>query len=165
MNYEHVRHEFDPVFDAFSERFILGSFPSVKSREQQFYYGHKQNRFWRVLAALHDEPVPEDVPQKKAFLLRNHIAVWDVISECDVLGSSDSSIRNVVAADISTLLAQTKIHTIYTNGTMAYKLYQKYCLPVTRMEAVLLPSTSPANAAYSFERLVCEWERKWKASG
>ena len=132
----HVKHEFDPIFDENSEILILGTLPSVKSREQNFYYGHPQNRFWKVIAALFCEPVPERIPEKKDLLLKHHIALWDVIAECDIAGSSDSSIKNVVPAE----------------------LYQKYTYPVTGRDIRKLPSTSPANAAFQMERLLGAWQ-------
>ena len=157
MEYTHVTHTFGPVYDDASRILILGSFPSVKSREQQFYYGHPQNRFWKVLAAVFEDTLPETIPQKKAFLLEHHIALWDVIASCEIEGSSDSSIRNVIPNDISRILRDAPIRQIYTNGGTAFKLYEKYCLPLTRQKAIRLPSTSPANAAYSLERLILEW--------
>lgn len=156
--YKRLNHEFGPVFDEHSRILILGSFPSVKSRQQQFYYGHQQNRFWRVLAALTDEVTPGTVEEKKAFLKRNLIALWDVIEQCDIIGSSDSSIRNVKPVDLKWLLERTQIERIYVNGGKAYELYQKYLLPATGRACVRLPSTSPANASYSFERLSMEWD-------
>ncbi|MBE5921349.1 MAG: DNA-deoxyinosine glycosylase [Lachnospiraceae bacterium] len=158
--YQHISHIFEPVYDENSEILILGSFPSVKSREQGFYYGHPRNRFWQVLAGIFDEQQPQSIAEKKAMLLRNHIAVWDVIGSCDIKGSSDSSIRNVVPADIEGILPQTKITRIFANGQTAGKLYQKYIQPVTSMQITILPSTSPANAAYPLERLKAEWREK-----
>ena len=155
--YEHIEHTFAPVYDADSLVLILGTFPSVKSREQNFYYGHPQNRFWKVLANLTGCEVPGTVEEKKKFLLREHIAVWDVIAKCDIIGSSDSSIRNVVPADLSRILDHAPIRQIYANGGKAYELYQKYAYPITGREIVKLPSTSPANAAYSLERLIGQW--------
>lgn len=151
-------HTIDPVYDEHSEVLILGSFPSVKSREQQFFYGHKQNRFWRVLAQVLECEVPEDIPQKKRMLLAHHIAVWDVIASCEITGSSDASIRNVQPNDLSRILSCAKIRAVYTNGSKAYQLYRKYILPVNGREACPLPSTSPANAGYSLERLVDAWK-------
>ena len=153
----HVQHEFEPVYDEYSQILILGTLPSVKSRENRFYYGHPQNRFWKLLAYLTQAQIPETIEQKKSFLLEHHIAVWDVIAECDIIGSSDSSIRNVIPNDISRILRDAPIRQIYTNGGTAFKLYEKYCLPLTRQKAIRLPSTSPANAAYSLERLILEW--------
>lgn len=159
MEYEHIVHSFEPVYDKNSEILILGTLPSVKSRENHFYYGHKQNRFWRVLAKLLDVPVPETIEQKKEMLLSLHrIAIWDVIQSCDIKGSSDSSIRNVEPTDLCRLLKQTKIKQIFVNGNKAGQLYRKYQLPHTRIEAVALPSTSPANAAWSLDRLCEAWE-------
>lgn len=152
-------HTFGPVYDEHSKILILGTFPSVKSREAGFYYYHPQNRFWKVLAALYREECPESIEKKKEFLLRNHIAVWDVIERCDIEGSSDSSIKNVVPADIGGLVNKTAIQDIYANGAKAYELYQRYCYHSVNREIIKLPSTSPANAAYSLERLVKEWEQ------
>ena len=151
-------HTINPVYDEQSEILILGSFPSVKSREQQFFYGHKQNRFWRVLAQVLQCDVPEDIPQKKAMLLAHHIAVWDVIASCEITGSSDASIRDVQPNDLSCILSCADIRAIYTNGGKAHQLYQKYIFPVNGRGAYLLPSTSPANAGYSLERLVEAWQ-------
>lgn len=152
-----VIHGIEPVYDMNSEILILGSFPSVKSRDVRFFYGHPRNRFWPVLAALRNEPVPVAVEDRKAFLLRNHIAVWDVIESCDIEGSSDSSIRNAVPNQLGRILGGAPVRQIYTNGGVAGKLYDKYCLSSTKMPAVKLPSTSPANAASSFEKLKTAW--------
>lgn len=154
----HVIHEIPPVYDTHSQILILGSFPSVKSREGQFFYHHKQNRFWKVLSAVVNDVLPVTIDEKKDFLLRNHIAVWDVISSCDIEGSSDSSIKNAVPNDFSDILKAAPIRQIYTNGGTAYKLYHKYCENVTGMKAAKLPSTSPANASYSLDRLIGEWK-------
>ena len=152
-----IKHEIEPVYDKNSRILILGSFPSVKSREAGFFYGHPQNRFWKVLAGICKEAVPQTVEEKKCFLLRNGIAVWDVIAECDIIGSSDSSIRNVKPADIRRILDAAKIERICCNGATAYRLYEKYLFPLCKREAVKLPSSSPANAAWSAERLMEEW--------
>ncbi|SDB39017.1 G/U mismatch-specific uracil-DNA glycosylase [Ruminococcaceae bacterium FB2012] len=159
MEHEHIIHGFDPVYDENSRVLILGSLPSVKSREQNFYYGHSQNRFWRLIAALRGESVPQTVTEKKELLLRSRIAVWDVIAECDIIGSSDTSIRNAVPADIRPILEAADIRCIFVNGAAAGKIYDKYQKPLTGREAVRLPSTSPANAAFGFERLLTEWSR------
>lgn len=156
---EKVTHTFAPVFDARSRILILGTFPSVKSRENHFYYGHPQNRFWRVTAALADSPVPETVEEKTAMLQKSRIAVWDVIASCEITGSSDSSIKNVVPNDIADLLQKTDICAVFCNGGKAYELYEKYCEKQCGQKAVKLPSTSPANAAWSCERLTQEWRR------
>lgn len=155
--YENIRHEFAPVFDENSRVLILGTFPSVKSREQQFYYGHPQNRFWKVMAALTGEALPGTIEEKKALLLKHGIAVWDVIESCDITGSSDSSIKNVVPAKLEQVLNHCRIQQIYANGGTAKKLYEKYQRQVCGREIVGLPSTSPANAAFGLERLNDCW--------
>lgn len=157
MEYEHIVHSFEPVYDKASEILILGTLPSVKSRENNFYYGHKQNRFWKVLATLLKEPVPDTIEEKKAMLLAHRIALWDVIQSCDIKGSSDSSIKNVQPTDIGMILEKTNITRIYANGNKAGQLYKRYQFPVTGIEAMVLPSTSPANAAWSLERLCETW--------
>ncbi len=156
-NYEKITHTFEPVFDTQSRILILGTFPSVKSRENQIYYGHPQSRFWKLLATLTDEPAPISVSEKKAFLLRNRIAIWDVIAECEIIGSSDSSIRNVRANDMRVILDRAPVREIYANGAKAYELYMKYCYPSIGRGSTKLPSTSPANAAYQMERLAECW--------
>ena len=158
--YEHICHTFQPVYDGASRILILGSLPSVKSRETGFYYGHPQNRFWRVLAEVLCCPVPTTIEEKKSMLLAHHIAVWDVIESCDIVGSNDSSIKNVVPADIGMVLGETAVRKIYANGKKAESLYQKYVLPKTKIPVTALPSTSPANAACSLEKLVEVWGRR-----
>ena len=153
----HIIHPIPPVFDTDSRILILGSFPSVKSRESCFFYGHPQNRFWKLLARLRKEDIPSSVEEKKAFLLRNHIAVWDTIHSCSIEGSSDSSIRNVKANDIGGLLAQTSIRAVFANGDKACQLYRKYCMEQAGREIIRLPSTSPANAAWTLEKLIQAW--------
>ena len=153
-----IIHPIPPVYDEHSRILILGSFPSVKSREAMFFYGHPQNRYWRVLAAVFEQPFPETVPERRAFLLRNHIAAWDVIGACDIEGSSDASIRNVTVNDLRPILAAAPIRQIYVNGSTAGKMYRKYTMPAVGRDAVCLPSTSPANAAWSLERLVQAWK-------
>jgi len=157
--YELHTHEFPPLYDENSRILILGSFPSVKSRQQQFYYGHPQNRFWKILAAVTGEEEPRSIPEKRALALKHGIALWDVIESCEIRGSSDSSIRNAIPTDLSRILHTGNISTIYTNGSLANRLYMKYQYPQTGMEAVALPSTSPANAAWSFERLLTCWQQ------
>ena len=151
------KHEFEPVFNEKSKILILGTFPSVKSREMQFYYGHPQNRFWKVIAGVTDNKVPVTIEEKKNLLLRNKIAVWDVIAQCEIVGSSDSSIKNVVPADIGRVLQNSHIKKVFANGNTAKKLYDKYILPKLSVEIEGLPSTSPANASYSLERLLEVW--------
>ena len=152
-----IVHPIPPVFDKHSEVLILGSFPSVKSREAGFFYGHPQNRFWRVTAEVMGEDTPQTIEEKKSFLLRNHIALWDVICSCEIDGSSDASIRDVKVNDLNVILKKTDIRQIYVNGRKAFQLYCRYTQPVTGREAVCLPSTSPANAAWSIDRLVDAW--------
>jgi TDG/mug DNA glycosylase family protein len=159
QTYTHVSHDFEPVFDENSKVLILGTFPSVKSRENQFYYGHPQNRFWKVIAGLTESEVPQTIEEKKKLLLEHGIAIWDVIESCDIIGSSDSSIKNVVPADIESVVANSKIQNIYANGGTAKKLYEKYSQKKTGREIIGLPSTSPANAAYSLERLLECWQK------
>lgn len=154
-----IQHPISPVFDSRSSVLILGSFPSVKSREIGFFYGHPQNRFWKVLAAVFEEQtVPKDTEEKRDFLLRNGVALWDVICSCDITGSSDSSIRNVVPNDLTPILEQANIRQIYVNGKKAMSLYQRYLEPETGRKAVCLPSTSPANASWNLERLIQAWQ-------
>ena len=153
----HVEHPFDPVWDRESKILILGSFPSVKSREQMFFYGHPRNRFWTVVSTLLGIETPVTTEEKRAMLLNNRIALWDVIASCDIYGSADSSIKNAVPNDIGFIIKNSKIERIFTNGATADKLYKKYILPATGIEAMRLPSTSPANAAKSVDELVKEW--------
>ena len=160
MEYTHVVHTFEPVYDSNSEILILGSFPSVKSREQQFYYVHPRNRFWNVLAACFLDETPVTIEEKKQFLLRHHVALWDVIAECDIEGSSDSSIRNVVPNEIERILKVAKIKAIFANGDKAYQLFLKYCKQDGQPMVYKLPSTSPANAAYKLEKLVACWKEQ-----
>lgn len=155
----HETHGIEPVFDANSKLLILGSFPSVKSRQTSFFYGHPQNRFWPLLSQLLKEPLPAAVGEKKLMLLRHHIAVWDVIESCDIEGSSDSSIKNVVPNKLSRILDAAPIRRIYVNGAASFRLYEKYCHPITGIPAIKLPSTSPANAAFSLERLKESWRQ------
>ena len=156
---EQVQHEIPPLYDGHSKILILGSFPSVKSREGHFFYNHPQNRFWRVLAAVTGQETPGTILEKKEFLLRSGIALWDVIASCEIEGSSDSSIHNVVPNDLSEILQTASIQQIFTNGGTAYRLYKKYCFPQTQQKAICLPSTSPANAAWSKKRLLTKWNQ------
>lgn len=152
-----ITHPIEPVFDENSRILVLGSFPSVKSREQMFFYGHPQNRFWRVVSAVFECAVPKTVEEKRSLLLDKGIALWDVISSCDIEGSSDSSIKNVVPNDLTKIFKRANIKKIFVNGKTAEKYYNKYIKNVIKKEAVCLPSTSPANAAWSFDRLVRAW--------
>lgn len=150
---EHITHTIEPVFDANSRILILGTMPSPKSRETQFYYGHPQNRFWKVLAAVLEEEVPQTIPEKRELLLGHRIALWDVLAECEITGASDSSIREPVANDLSLILDQAPIQAVFTTGATAWKLYTRLQQPLTGIRAVRLPSTSPANCAVNLEAL------------
>ena len=152
-----LNHPFPPLYDENSKVLILGSFPSVKSREQNFFYGHPQNRFWKVVSAVMDTDTPVTIEEKSDFLHENHIALWDVIASCDITGSSDSSIKNVVANDLTDILKNADIWQIFVNGKTAEKYYNKYIRDTIGREAVCLPSTSPANAGWSVEKLVKTW--------
>ncbi len=157
MERQYIVHPIPPTYDADSRILILGSFPSVKSREMMFYYGHPQNRFWRVAAAVFGEEVPMSVEERRAFLLRNRIAAWDVIASCTITGSSDSSIRDVVPNDLRPILEGSRVERIYVNGRTAEKMYIRYTEPVLGIRGICLPSTSPANAAWSLDRLIEAW--------
>ncbi|MBQ9544354.1 MAG: DNA-deoxyinosine glycosylase [Clostridia bacterium] len=152
-----VVHGIDPVFDRDSRVLILGSLPSVKSREQGFFYAHPQNRFWRLLAGLFGEKIPETVEEKKTLLLTKRVALWDTVKSCDISGSSDASIKNAVPNDLSPILSAGDIRAIFCNGAASFRLYEKLQLPLTGRDAALLPSTSPANAAWDMERLAGAW--------
>ncbi len=153
-----IEHPIEPFYDADSRILILGSFPSVKSREQGFFYGHPQNRFWKVLAAVFEDEIPESISRKQDFLRRHGVAVWDVIASCEIEGSADSSIRQAVPTDVRAILAQTGLHRIYVNGRKAEQLYRNYQEKQTGIRAVCLPSTSPANAAWKLPQLVEAWK-------
>ena len=153
-----LSHSFGPFYTQGSRILILGSFPSVKSREQSFFYGHPRNRFWPVVAAVCREETPQSLEEKKAFLCRNNIALYDVIESCSIIGSADSSIRDVVPADLQPILDGSRVENrIFTNGRKASALYQRYLLPTLGFPAAALPSTSPANAACSLDKLVEAW--------
>jgi len=154
---QRIEHPIPPTFDENSTILILGSFPSIKTREYGYFYGHPQNRFWRVMAALYGEEVPEGREHRRAFLLRNGVAAWDVIASCTIVGSSDSSIRDVAVNDLRPILSGSRVARIFVNGKTAEKMYRRYTEPLLGITAVCLPSTSPANAAYSLERLIGEW--------
>ena len=160
-----VTHEFDAFFDKDSRVLILGTIPSPKSREQGFYYGHPQNRFWKVLAAVLGEEFPQTVEERKVFLKRNHIALWDVLESCEIKGASDVSIRNARPNDMNRILQTADIRAIFATGAKAAQLYKKLCFPECGVEAVRLPSTSPANCGCSYEKLreaysqICDYVR------
>ena len=153
-----ISHPFPPLYNEDSRILILGSFPSVKSREQKFFYGHPQNRFWKVTAAVFDCAVPQTIEEKRQFLLEHGVALWDTIASCDIVGSSDSSIKNVVPNDLTPVLEGAKIERIFVNGKTSEKYYNRYIRDKIGREALCLPSTSPANAAWSVERLVEAWQ-------
>ena len=151
-------HPIAPVFDKDSKVLILGSFPSVRSREEGFFYGHPQNRFWKVTSKVFGDELPVTIDEKKAFLIRNHIALWDVIGSCEIDGSSDSSIRDVTVNDLSVILGTADIRAIFLNGKKAEQYYLKYIFPILKRDAVCLPSTSPANAAWNLDKLADAWK-------
>lgn len=157
MDHEHIIHPFGPLYDENSTVLILGSLPSVKSREQNFFYGHPQNRFWPLMAHLFDEPTPTTIDEKRDLILRHHLALWDTIFSCDIIGSSDSSIKNVVPTDLKTFIENSKITRVFCNGNTSGKYYHKYQEKALGIKAITLPSTSPANAAWSMDRLYNEW--------
>lgn len=154
----HIVHPFPPLFDAASETLILGSFPSVKSREAMFFYGHPQNRFWKLIALLYGEEPPVTIEEKSSLILRHHLALWDSIRSCTITGSSDSSVRDVTPNDFSPILQKSRVSRVFCNGALSYDLYMKYSFPSTGIAARKLPSTSPANAAYSLSRLAEAWK-------
>lgn len=168
VEYNMIEHTIKPVFDKNSKILILGSFPSVKSREEGFFYGHPQNRFWKVLSHIFNGSLDKGqnklvtIDEKRSFLIENNIAVWDVIKLCDIEGSSDSSIKNVVPNDLRIILEEANIEKIIVNGKKAEQLYKKYIQPKINREAICLPSTSPANATWGIDRLVEEWGKVLK---
>ena len=149
-----VEHEFGPFYDENSKVLILGSIPSPKSREQEFYYGHPQNRFWRVLADILNEEFPETVADRKTMLAKHHIALWDVLDSCEIRGASDTSIKNPVPNDMNLILKDAPIKAIFTTGAKADELYKKMCYPICGVPSIKLPSTSPANCSCSYEKLI-----------
>lgn len=155
---ENVKHEIDPVYDINSKILILGSFPSVKSRENYFFYHHPQNRFWKTLSGILNCDTPISIEEKKEFLLNHNIAIWDVIASCEIEGSSDNSIKNVIPNDLNKITAICDIKQIFCNGRKAFELYKKYCEKNTNLKAIKLPSTSPANARFSLEKLIENWK-------
>jgi hypoxanthine-DNA glycosylase len=154
---DRITHPFQPIYDKNSKILILGSFPSVKSREGEFYYHHPQNRFWKIISAVYQEELPISIEEKKELLLRNGVAIWDVIKSCEVTGSSDNSIKNVVPNDLLQIFEVADIKRIFANGNVAYQLYDRHIFPKSGREIIKLPSTSPANAAYNVDRLLEDW--------
>ena len=153
-------HPFPPLYDADSRILILGSFPSVKSREQRFFYGHPQNRFWRIIAGVLHCPVPQEIPEKKSLLLSHGVALWDSIASCEISGSSDASIDHVIPNDLGPIFAGAGIRQVFCNGKKSWETYHRYSEALTGRAAVCLPSTSPANAAWSYDRLLHAWEEQ-----
>ena len=154
---QRIFHPFGPLYGPNSRILILGSFPSVKSREQNFFYGHPQNRFWKVIATLFGQDMPRTIPEKKDLILSHGLALWDSIASCVITGSSDASIREVHANDLRIILDNAPIERIYCNGRKSHEMYEKYILPSLGREASCLPSTSPANAQWSLEKLIAAW--------
>ena len=157
-----IKHPIEPFYNKKSKILILGSFPSVKSREEMFFYGHPQNRFWRVVSCVFNSDLPKTIAEKKMFLDKNNIAVWDVISTCEIIGSSDSSIKNVIPNDISMILNNSNVEKIFVNGKTAEKFYNQYIKGKILKEAICLPSTSPANAKWTLDGLILEWRKYLK---
>lgn len=153
-----AQKSFGPVWGPASRALVLGSYPSPKSFENNFYYGHPQNRFWPLLAALTGSAVPNTIEEKKALVLHNSLALWDALERCEITGASDTSIKNPVPNDIAGLIAQSRITAVFCNGAASHNIYTRYCKPQTGIEAVRLPSTSPANAAFSMQRLHAAWQ-------
>ena len=153
-----IIHPIPPLFNENSKTLILGSFPSVKSRESAFFYGYKQNRFWQVVASVLGEKTPNSIEEKKKLILGNNLALWDVIGKCEIEGSADSTIKNVTANDLTIILNNAPIDRIFVKGKTALKYYDKFILPSINRPAILLPSTSPATAVYTLEKLINEWK-------
>lgn len=154
MKLQTVVHTIPPLYDSHSRVLLLGSIPSPKSREVGFFYGHPQNRFWRVLAAVLGENVPQTIEKKRVMCLKHHVALWDTIARCDIAGASDTSIRNAVPNDIGKLVRESEISRIFATGGKSAELYRKLIEPTLHIPVTQLPSTSPANAAWSLERLI-----------
>lgn len=154
----YAEHPFPPFYKENATILILGSFPSVKSREADFYYQHPQNRFWKVLSSVFEQTNPNTVLEQKQFLERHKIALWDVIASCEIIGSSDSSIKKVIPNDIQSLFDGSKVRKIYTNGNKAFDLYNRYCKQGINLPMYRLPSTSPANARWTLEDLIKQWK-------
>ena len=155
-----ISHPFPPLYNENSRILILGSFPSIKSREQLFFYGHPQNRFWRVMAGVLDCGVPQSIPEKRTMLLTHGVALWDSIARCVIEGSSDASIEQVVPNDLHPIFAGSRICKVFCNGKKSWEMYRRHIQPVIGRDAVCLPSTSPANASWSLERLILAWKEQ-----
>ena len=163
--YKKVCHNIPPLWAPDSRVLILGSFPSPKSREQRFFYGHPRNRFWPVLAAVFGEAAPQSIEEKRALTLRHHIALWDTIASCEIVGASDAAIRNPVPNDLKAIVDASQIRAVFCTGSTSFRLYEKLCRKQTGIEAICLPSTSPANAAWTQERLVEAYQAIARAVG
>ena len=153
-----ITHPLKPLFQADSKILILGSFPSVKTREYGFFYGHPQNRFWPLLERIFNVKLSIDIEERRAFLLKHNIAVYDVIYQCDIIGSSDANIQNVIPSDLSRIFNEADIKKVFCNGGTSYRFYKKYQEKKTGFKAIQLPSTSPANARYSIDDLYSQWK-------
>lgn len=151
----YVIHEFEPVFNEQSKVLLLGSIPSITSREVGFYYSHPKNRFWKVMEILFEEKITD----KKSFCLKHKIALWDTIASCEIHASSDASIKNVKVNDLNIILEAANIKAIFTEGKKAHEIYQKYLYPIYKIEDICLSSTSPANARMSLDQLVTEYKQ------
>ena len=159
-DFDLVKHEFKPIYDKKSKILILGTMPSVKSRKENFYYMHPQNLFWKVLSKIFNTSFPMTIDDKIKMLLNNRIALWDVLKSCVISGSSDSTIKDPVPNDFSGILSNSKIDSIFTNGTRATSLYKKHCSEFTKIDSIYLPSTSPANIKYyTYEKIFDEWKK------
>lgn len=158
MRYEHIEHGIPPVFNAESRVLILGTMPSPKSRENGFYYMHPQNRFWRVISTVLGEPLPTTNGERASLLLKNGIALWDTLAQCDIIGASDCSVKNAAPNDLSIITDTADIKAIFTTGKTAYKYYCRFQQEKTGIEAICLPSTSPANACFGLDALIDEYK-------
>ncbi len=155
-----IKHTLDAIYDNNSKILILGSIPSVKSREIGFYYGHSKNRFWKTLSLVYEEEIGQSKEEKINFLKRHNIALFDVIKSCTIEGSSDSSIKNPIPNNLKPILKNSQIKAIFTTGNKAYQLYNKYIYPKISIPAIKLPSTSPANCKKGIqEQLVKEYKK------
>ena len=155
-----INHTIEPIYDEYSRVLILGSIPSIKSREDGFYYAHPRNRFWKTLEQVFKENIGESKEEKIKFLKNHKIALFDVLQSCDITSSSDSSIKNSIPNDFTPILKTAKIQAIFTTGQKSYSLYQKHCYPSTKINAILLPSTSPANCSKGIEqKLIQEYSK------
>ncbi len=157
-----IEHPFPPVFNSDSRLLILGSFPSIKSRDDGFFYGNSQNRFWKIISRITNNTIPTNISEKKSLLLNNHIALWDVVKSCNIEASKDNSIRNVIPNDLTVILNNSNISVIFANGNTAYKLYIKHSKTLYGINIIKLPSTSPANASFNFEKLFEIWGKSLK---